>query len=411
MNTPMTKQPMTKQPMTKRKTFIAACALGLGLLTGGGATAHAADVAIGYIGRQEPPREPLSFVEPILEDEGLQGAQLALKDNETTGRLLGQNFTLDEVIVEEDGDPAAAARELLGRGVKLIVSDLPADALIAIADLAEASDALILNARARDDGLRRDRCRANVLHTMPSRAMLADALGQYLVFKRWTRWFLVEGPGEGDKKYADAIRRTAKRYNAKIVEDKPWTFETGNRRTDSGAVNERDAIQGFTQVGDYDILIVADEEDQFGEYLTDRTARPRPVAGTQGLTPTAWSRVTENWGGTQLQRRFERQADRSMTERDYSVWLAVRTIGEAATRTSSADPKTIEGFIRSPDFALGGFKGQPLSFRPWDGQMRQPVLIANPRMLVSVSPQEGFLHPVTELDSLGDDKPETQCKF
>lgn len=94
MKTPMTKQPMTKQPMTKRKTFIAACALGLGLLTGGGATAHAADVAIGYIGRQEPPREPLSFVEPILEDEGLQGAQPALKDNETTGRLLGQNFTL-----------------------------------------------------------------------------------------------------------------------------------------------------------------------------------------------------------------------------------------------------------------------------------------------------------------------------
>jgi ABC transporter substrate binding protein (PQQ-dependent alcohol dehydrogenase system) len=247
--TPM-KTPMTKQPTTKQKTFIAACALGLGILTGGGAPAYAADVAIGYIGRQEPPREPLSFVEPILEDEGLQGAQLALKDNETTGRLLGQNFTLDEVIVEEDGDPAAAARELLGRGVKLIVSDLPADGLLAIADLAEANDALILNARARDDQLRRDKCRANVLHTMPSRAMLADALGQYLVFKRWTRWFLVEGPSEGDKRYADAIRRTAKRYNAKIVEDKPWTFETGNRRTDSGAVNERDAIQGFTQLGD-----------------------------------------------------------------------------------------------------------------------------------------------------------------
>jgi ABC transporter substrate binding protein (PQQ-dependent alcohol dehydrogenase system) len=397
--------------MTKQETFIAACAIGLSILIGGGAPARAADVTIGYLGRQEPPREPLSFVEPALEDEGLQGAQLSIKDNATTGRLLGQNFTLDEVIVPEDGDPAAAARELLGRGVKLIVSDLPADALLAVADLPEAGDALILNARARDDGLRRDKCRANVLHTMPSRAMLADALGQYLIFKRWTRWFLVEGPGEGDKKFADAIRRTAKRYNAKIVEDKPWTFETGNRRTDSGAVNERDAIQGFTQVSDYDILIVADEEDQFGEYLPDRTARPRPVAGTQGLTPTAWSRVTENWGATQLQRRFERQADRGMTERDHTVWLAVRTIGEAATRTGSADPKTIEGFIRSPDFALGGFKGQPLSFRSWDGQMRQPVLITNPRMLVSVSPQEGFLHQVTELDSLGDDKPETQCKF
>ncbi|UEM03882.1 ABC transporter substrate-binding protein [Skermanella rosea] len=373
--------------------------------------ARAVEVTIGYLGQQEPPREPLSFVEPILEDEGIQGAQLGLKDNATTGRLLGQDFKLDEAIVPEDGDPAAAAREMLGRGVRLIVSDLPAQALLAIADLPEAGDALILNARARDDSLRRDQCRANVLHTIPSRAMLADALGQYLVFKRWTRWFLVEGPGEGDKKLAEAIRRTAKRYNTRIVVDKPWTFETGNRRTDSGAVNERDAIQGFTQVDDYDILIVADEGDQFGEYLVHRTARPRPVAGTQGLVPTAWSRVTENWGATQLQRRFERQAGRSMTERDHTAWLAVRTIGEAATRTNSADPKTIEGFIRSPDFALGGFKGQPLSFRPWDGQMRQPILLVNPRMLVSVSPQEGFLHQVTELDSLGDDRPETRCRF
>src|SRR5512132_459322 len=132
--------------MSKRNTFIVARAIGIAILTGGiltGATAsHAATVTIGYLGRQEPPREPLSFVDPVLEDEGLQGAQLGIKDNGTTGRLLGQNFTLDEVIVPEDGDPAAAARELLGRGVRLIVSDLPADALLAVADLAEASDAL-----------------------------------------------------------------------------------------------------------------------------------------------------------------------------------------------------------------------------------------------------------------------------
>lgn len=399
--------------MKLSRTIRAACvAAAAGALVATAAIpARAVEVTIGYLGRQDPPREPLSFVEPILEDEGIQGAQLGLKDNATTGRLLGQDFKLDEAIVPEDGDPAAAAREMLERGVRLIVSDLPAQALLAVADLPEAVDALILNARARDDSLRRDQCRANVLHTIPSRAMLADALGQYLVFKRWTRWFLVEGPGEGDKKLAEAIRRTAKRYNTRIVVDKPWTFEVGNRRTDSGAVNERDAIQGFTQVDDYDILIVADEEDQFGEYLVHRTARPRPVGGTQGLVPTAWSRVTENWGATQLQRRFERQAGRSMTERDHTAWLAVRTIGEAATRTNSADPKTIEGFIRSPDFALGGFKGQPLSFRPWDGQMRQPILLVNPRMLVSVSPQEGFLHQVTELDSLGDDRPETRCRF
>src|SRR3954469_5920471 len=107
--------------MSKRKTLIAACAIGLGILTSAIAS-HAATVTIGYLGRQEPPREPLSFVEPVMEDEGIQGAQLGIKDNVTTGRLLGQNFALDEVIIPEGGDPAASARELLGRGVRLIVS-------------------------------------------------------------------------------------------------------------------------------------------------------------------------------------------------------------------------------------------------------------------------------------------------
>ena len=134
------------------------------------------------------------------------------------------------------------------------------------------------------------------------------------------------------------------------------------------------------------------------------------MAGTQGLVPTAWSRVHEQWGATQLQSRFERQAGRWMTERDQTVWMAVRSIGEAATRTNSADPERLAEFMRGPDFGLAAFKGEALTYRSWDGQLRQPILIAGPRMLVSVSPQEGFLHPGSLLDTLGDDAPETQCR-
>jgi hypothetical protein len=43
--------------------------------------------------------------------------------------------------------------------------------------------------------------------------------------------------------------------------------------------------------------------------------------------------------------------------------------------------------------------------------MRQPVLLAESRTLVSVSPQEGFLHEHSELDTLGYDRPDTQCKM
>ena len=127
--------------------------------------------------------------------------------------------------------------------------------------------------------------------------------------------------------------------------------------------------------------------------------------------PTSWARPFEQWGATQLQNRFLRLAKRWMTDRDYAAWMAVRAIGEAATRAKSADPTAIVAFMRGSSFELAGYKGARLSFRSWDGQLRQPVLLADPRSLVSVSPQHGFLHQFSELDTLGIDQPETKCRM
>lgn len=382
------------------------------LLMAGLAAAEAAEtqtIRIGYLTREEPPRVPLTFLEPDLEDEGIQGARLAVADNAMTGRFMNQAFDLVEVVLPRNGDAAEGMRRLAGDGVRLVVADLPAEPLLAAAAAPEAASMLIFNARAPDDALRNESCLPNLLHTTPSRRMLADALGQYLVWKRWTDWFLVVGPEPGDRLYADAVERTAKRFGARIVERRDWTYDFGNRRADSGHTNIQSVVPTATQGPDYDVLVVADEGDTFGEYLDGRTWRPRPVAGTQGLVPTAWSRVHEQWGATQLQSRFEKKVGRWMTERDYAAWMAVRSVGEAATRTRSADPEKLAGFMKGPDFGLAAFKGQALSYRPWDGQLRQPVLIAGPRMLVSVSPQEGFLHPGSLLDTLGDDAPESGC--
>ena len=168
----------------------------------------------------------------------------------------------------------------------------------------------------------------------------------------------------------------------------------------------------FTQdAGDYDVLIAADEADVFGEYLPYRTWDARPVVGSVGLVPSAWSRVHEQWGGTQVQRRFEKFAGRPMTERDYGAWVAVRAIGEAVTRTKTADPAALHDYMLSDEFEVAAFKGQGLTFRRWDQQMRQPILLVTPRMLVSVSPQDQFLHQRTPLDTLGFDEPESRCRL
>jgi ABC transporter substrate binding protein (PQQ-dependent alcohol dehydrogenase system) len=373
---------------------------------------HAGDLLpIGYLGEQRRPPPPLGRLDQPAIEEGLLGARLGIEDSRTTGRFTGQDFRLVERSIPAGGDAAGAIRGLASEGVRFVIADVGPDALILAADAGKDQGVTILNAGAPDDALRADACRSNVLHTLPSRAMLADALAQYLVWKRWTRWMLVVGPGAGDQAYAEALRRAAARFGAEIVEEKPWTFRVGRGRADSGHVTLQAEIPTFTRGEDHDVLVVADEADEFGAFLEGRTALPRPVAGTHGLTAIAWSPVFDQWGAAQLQRRFERAHVRHMTARDYAAWVAVRSVAEAAVRTKSVAPEAVLAYLRSPDFLLAAFKGQGLSFRPWDGQMRQPILIAGPRLTASVSPQEGFLHPTTTLDTLGTDKSESACRF
>ena len=368
-------------------------------------------VHIGWLSQPVKRTLPLSYLDQPPEDEGIAGARLGIADNDTTGHFTGQSFELVENIAPEDGDVAAAFRDLAAKGVRLVVTDLAAAELLSVAGLPEAAPATIFDAGSPDDRLRGEDCRANVLHLLPSRAMLADALVQYLVAKRWPNLLLVVGHGEGDQEFAGDIRHAAQKFQAHIAQEKPWTFVPGARRTDTGHFAIQAEVARFTQGISYDVLVVADEEDEFGDDLSYRTFDPRPVAGTQSLVPSAWARPHEQWGATQLQARFLHQAKRWMTDHDYAAWMAVRAIGEAATRSKSTDPAAISAFLRSDHFELAAYKGARLSFRSWDGQLRQPILLADARSLVSVSPQPGFLHQFSELDPLGIDKPETKCRM
>jgi ABC transporter substrate binding protein (PQQ-dependent alcohol dehydrogenase system) len=375
-------------------------------------TPAAIKVSIAFLHEALPEPPPLSLVEPVAKDTGLAGARLGMIDNNTTGRFLNQQYELKEVTVAAGGDLDGAVKSLIAGGTSLIVADLSAKRLLEIADLPEAKQAVILNTAAEDDELRTQECRANVFHIIPSRAMKADALAQYLTVKRWQRWVLVSGTGDADKAFAAAIRRAAKRFGNKIVAERSYTYTAGSRRTDTGEAQiQKQMIELTQRLPDYDIMIVADEGQVFGDYLPYRTWDPRPVAGTQGLVPTAWHRSMEQWGGTQLQHRFTAAAKRWMLERDYTAWAGVRSFGEAVTRTGKADPQSIRAYLLSDQFQLGAFKGVGLSFRRWDQQLRQPILLSSPLMLVSVSPQDGFLHPGTNLDTLGYDAPETKCNL
>ena len=363
-------------------------------------------INIAYLTQEQNPPASLSNLDPFIKEKGGIGAELGINDNNTTGEFTGQQFTLKKFIVPIDGNVNETFSKEISSQFKYLIVNLPAAQLKPLADLPVAKDLLLFDVGTSDDSLRNEECQRHVLHLLPSRAMRADALAQYMMKKRWTQWFLVIGPNPEDKLYAEAIKRAAKRFNMKIIAEKTWEHTYDARRT------AQSDVAVFSQTEDpYDVLVVADEQGQFGEYLDYRTWIPRPVIGTQGLIATPWHKTHEQWGAVQIQHRFLEKAGRWMEEEDYSAYLAVRAIGEAATRTQSNELSKLKDYIFSDSFTLNGYTGTPLSFRAWDGQLRQPILLAAPRSLVAVAPIDGFLHPKTELDTLGYDQPESHCQW
>jgi ABC transporter substrate binding protein (PQQ-dependent alcohol dehydrogenase system) len=379
--------------------------------SGAGVADQPLEIKIGYL-HQAPSRIRISLIDVPAANDGLAGAQLATEDDNATGRFLNQHYTLLEKLVGEGDDPVAAMNALADQGASFIVTSLDADRLLRVADAGRARGETLINASAPDERLREQDCRANVIHVAPTRSMLADGLAQYLVWKKWRKWMLLVGSHESDGLFADALRHAATRFGAKIVEERVFKDNGGARRTDSGIAEIQRQMPVVTQgAPDHDVLVAADESEVFAGYLPYRTWDPRPVAGSAGLVPTTWDAAFDQWGAVQLQNRFTKTYQRAMTAQDMQAWTAVRVIGEAGVRGGSGEPGKMLAYIKSPDFSVAAFKGQKLTLRDWNLQLRQPILLFDGRNTVSVSPQEGFLHQVSELDTLGLDRPETKCKL
>jgi ABC transporter substrate binding protein (PQQ-dependent alcohol dehydrogenase system) len=375
-------------------------------------------IKIGYL-RETPERpRPASRLDVEPKDAGVAGAKMAIEENNAGGRFTGHDYSLDVSTVSSAEKAVEGLQKFLDSGHNYIVVDASADTLLKLSDWAKDKNILLFNIRATDVSLRQENCRANVMHIVPDRYMLADALAQYLVTMKWTNWLIVHGSTPGDLAYVEAVKRAAGRFGATVVDTREYKDMSGGRRDDVGGVppgKQASAGAALAAEPDYQVIVVADEDQVFGPYIPFRGgANPRPVAGTTGLIATTWSPGHEKWGATQANNNFEKTFKRLILPIDYQAYVATRTIGEAVTRNPGNDFATLAAFIHGPELQLAPFKGIKQQFRPWDGQFRQPIIIATDKVPVSVSPQRGFphaSHPEIEVDTLGIDQPESVCKM
>ena len=234
--------------------------------------------------------------------------------------------------------------------------------------------------------------------------MLSDALVQYLAARSWNQSLVLYGPTPEDQASLSAFQRAAKRYGLKLLATSPFKLSADPRERDLSNVRL------LTNDKRYDTVAVLDSDGEFARSLPYAIQWPRPVVGANGLVALAWHPQWELYGAPQLSRRFVHVAHRPMDGQDWAAWAAVKAVVAVLTEHPQAALNEQLRLLRSGQVYIDGFKGPRLSFRAWDGQLRQPVFLAHADGVVAQAPMEGVLHPTEVLDTLGVDEKESQCK-
>jgi ABC transporter substrate binding protein (PQQ-dependent alcohol dehydrogenase system) len=364
-------------------------------------------MTIGFADVRDDPRheDRLGFGGILLEQRGraYDGARLAIGDLAMVGRALNIEFELVEARAGRAEDVTAqVARLRTERDARFVLIDAASAVLGAAAQ--GVRDALLFNVSADSDALRGAQCRPHLMHLLPSLAMRTDALVQFVVARKWRDILVLEGPDANDAEAVRALERSIKRFGARVVAKRSFVLGSDPRERDRNNL-------ALLTTGSYDVVFVADESREVARFLPYQTLSPRPVIGAAGLTAEGWHWAWDRDGGANLSRRFRRMAQRPMRSEDWSAWVGVKSIIESVLRTRATDFAKVSAHLKSADFRVDGSKGQALTFRPWDNQMRQPIQLATTDAVITQAPLPQFLHQTENLDTLGADRADTACRF
>ena len=381
----------------------------LALAAAPSAGAAAQELVIGYVALKKDPRYTLkrTYARYLTEALGSPyvGAKVAIEESKFVGSAVGVEFKLKRRRAKSPAALARAALAFADAGVNYVLVDAPADLVDEVARATKDRDVLLFNVSARDDVLRREQCQSHLLHVIPSHAMITDALVQYLISKKWREVLVLTGPRPEDAQLTAAFNRSAKRFGVKVVEQRPFVLSNDPRE------REKNNVALLTAGADYDVVFVADTDGEFARDVPYQTVQPRLVVGSEGLAASGWHWAWERHGAPQLEKRFQKKARRPMRDLDWATWMAVKAVVEAVLRTEGGDFAAVRDYLLGDEIVLDGFKGNRLNFRPWNRQLRQPLLLITHNWVVDRAPLRGFLHQTNNLDTLGFDERDTRCEL
>ena len=334
----------------------------------------------------------------------IAGARLGLKDIKPFQRMAKVKFKLMSLRIKNID---TAANDILNHinsnNIKIILLDLPATELSNVVNKISKLNIAVINISSKNNELRSSNCNQNLFHTIPSERMLSDSLAQYLSDKKWRKVLMLTGPLEIDKAKSESFIESAKQFGLKIIDNRNFLLGNDPRARDQ---NDLDFLTGSAK---YDAVYISDTHKEFSYRVPFATHIPSAVIGSSGLTPRAWHWSYLRHGAPQVHGRFERMHQRRMTEEDWAAWIAMRAIAEALVRFKDNENFSFHDSFISENFKLDGSKGPVLSFRKWNRQLRQPIMLSTDNWVTSIAPLESFVHRENNLDTIGIDSKTSKC--
>ena len=382
--------------------------------------AQAATISVAWIHtKNDPFYEQLeSYTSYILKDQKRPKRAIlsALTEAKTRARASGIKLSFKALEVK-DLDAINDELNAFDLDQELVILDLPYDSFLDAIKILAKKQVTVINARHRNDELRGVLCQPNMFHTIPSNRMYADALVQWLKFRRWDELLVLTGPGAENELLRETFELSARRMNLNIKSVRD--FSTSK----NPAEREKNKISFLTRDARYDAVVVFDSNADFSRFIPFQTHLPRPVVGDIGLTVRAWHHAAERFGAPQLNQRFNRPSvlklasndeyPRHMSDEDFATWAAIKFLATNLPKKAdiSQNINAYEIFNTNKSASVDLYKGSVGSFRSWDHQLRQPMFITTHNAVIHIAPLKGFLHRINYNDTLGVDKPETACSF
>jgi len=389
---------------------------------------------------------------------GLLGARQGAAETGYSARLVGRRLELLEAAAATPDEAAAAAGRLAGRGVAALLGGFDSATAVALSRFARAHRLLFINVGATDDRLRNEECDRYSFHVEASDAMYLDALADWFI--RGLAFLIDENAPQG----IQVIRRNPARTWFLVTEDTP--VERARRDRLRAALELRhwggrvvadvlvgrntdipDVLPAIRRIHPDLVFLLLSPGRQLAFYRRYEEARlpvettgfPDPAAQTRaffgallrtapaasrgGIRIVAWEPTFAAVGGPQLAQRFYRRWGHPMDGPAWTSWAAVKIVWDAVTGAQTADADGLLRYLETPSAVFEAYQGIGMGFRPWDHQLRHPVMASRLRAWSSDETALAEMYgqfpnvlapgrePDQVLDQLGDTAVMSRCRW